>query len=225
MITEVSVQKLAIIYPVLRQLPVPLVKNIQETSHELTAQAGQVLFEAGESCDHLPLLKTGSIRVVKPFQTGWDMLLYRVYPGQVCILTATCILSDWRHLARVIADKDLNAVSIPKDSLYRLIEGSSDFRRFVFSNYSTSLFSMLNCMEVTLTLPIEQRLAKLLLDKGTDVIGATHQGLADEMGTAREVVSRILKDFEEKAMVKLKRGMILIQDREALVETLQTACN
>jgi CRP/FNR family transcriptional regulator, anaerobic regulatory protein len=225
MITEGSVQKLATIYPVLRQLPVPLIRNIQESSYELTAQAEQVLFDMGEDCDYMPLLKTGSIRVVKPFQTGWEMLLYRVSPGQVCILTATCILSAWRHLARVIADKDLEAVSIPKDSLYRLIEGSSDFRRFVFSNYSISLFSMLSCVEVVLTQPIEQRLAKALLDKRTDVIWVTHQGLANEMGTAREVVSRILKDFEEKGMVKLKRGKIFIQDQEALVETLQTACD
>jgi CRP/FNR family transcriptional regulator len=225
MITEGSAQKLAIIYPVLRQLPVPLIRNIQETSYELAAQAGHVLFDADEDCDYMPLLKTGSIRVVKPFQTGWEMLLYRVLPGQVCILTATCILSNWRHLARVIADKDLKAVSIPKDSLHRLIEGSSDFRRFVFSNYSISLFSMLNCVEVVLTQPIEQRLAKVLLDKRADVIWVTHQGLADEMGTAREVVSRILKDFEEKGIVKLKRGMIFIQDRQALAQTLQTACD
>ena len=225
MITEASVQKLAIIYPVLRDLPVPLIRNIQEMSHELTAQAGQVLFEMGEDCDHMPLLKTGSIRVVKPFETGWEMLLYRVLPGQVCILTATCILSTWRHLARVIAEQDMAAVSIPKDSLYRLIEGSADFRTFVFSNYSISLFSMLNCVEVALTLPMEQRLAKLLLDKRIDVIGVTHQGLADEMGTAREVVSRILKDFEKKGVIKLKRGLVIIQDREALVQIMQTACD
>jgi CRP/FNR family transcriptional regulator, anaerobic regulatory protein len=225
MITEACIQKLAIIYPALRQLPAPLIRTIQETSHDLAVQAGQVLFDIGEDCDYIPLLKTGSIRVVKPFQTGWEMLLYRVYPGQVCILTATCILSDWRHLARVIVDKDLEAVSIPKDSLYRLIEGSSDFRRFVFSNYSISFLSLLNCVEVVLTQPMEQRLAKVLLDKRTDVISVTHQGLADEMGTAREVVSRILKDFEEKGMVKLKRGMIFIQDQEALVQILQTACD
>jgi CRP/FNR family transcriptional regulator len=224
MITEACTQKLAIIYPVLGQLPMPLMRNIQETSHDLTAQAGRVLFDTGEDCDYMPLLKTGSIRVVKPLQTGWEMLLYRVYPGQVCILTATCILSDWGHLARVIAEKDLDAVSIPKDSFHQLIEGSSVFRRFVFSNYSISLLSLLNCMEVTLTLPIEQRLAKVLLDKRTDVIWMTHQGLADEMGTAREVVSRILKDFEDNGIVKLKRGKIFIQDQEALVETLQTAC-
>jgi CRP/FNR family transcriptional regulator len=225
MITEACVQNLAIIYPVLRELPAPLIRNIQETSYELTAQTNQVLFDMGEDCDYMPLLKTGSIRVVKPFQTGWEMLLYRVYPSQVCILTATCILSDWKHLARVIADKDLEAVSIPRDSLYRMIEGSSDFRRFVFSNYSISLFSMLNCVESTLSLPIEQRLSKLLLDKRAVVILVTHQGLADEMGTAREVVSRILEDFEEKGMIKLKRGMIFIQDREALVQTLQSPCD
>ena len=153
------------------------------------------------------------------------MLLYRVYPGQVCILTATCILSDWRHLARVIVDKHLEAVSISRESLSRLIEGSSEFRRFVFSNYSISLFSMLNCVEAVLTQPVEQRLAKVLLDKGTDVIRVTHQGLADEMGTAREVVSRILKDFEDKGIVQLRRGAIFIQDQAALVQTLQTACN
>jgi CRP/FNR family transcriptional regulator len=225
MLTEACIQNLTIIYPVLRDLPVPVIRNIQETSHTLALQAGQVLFDIGDECDYMPLLTSGSFRVVKPFQSGWEMLLYRVYPGQVCILTATCILSDWRHLARVIADKDLEAVSISKDSLYRLIEASLDFRRFVFSNYSISLFSMLNCVEITLTLPIEQRLAKLLLDKRTEVIGVTHQELADEMGTAREVVSRILKEFEEKGMVKLKRGVILIRDREGLAQTLQTACN
>lgn len=224
MITEACIQKLAIIYPVLKELPVPLIRNIQDTGHDLAAQAGQVLFDIGEDCDYMPLLTSGSVRVVKPFQTGWEMLLYRVSPGRVCILTATCMLSDWRHLARVIVEKDLKAVSIPKDSLYRLIEGSSDFRTFVFSNYSISLLSLLSCVEVVLTLPVEQRLAKVLLDKRTDVIWVTHQGLADEVGTAREVVSRILKHFEEKGILKLKRGMIFIQDQEALVQTLQTAC-
>lgn len=225
MITAASIQKLAIIYPILGQLPGPLIRHLQETSHDLIAQGGQVLFEIGEDCDYIPLLITGSIRVVKPFETGWEMVLYRVLPGQVCVLTVTCILSDWRHLARVIAEEELKAISIPKDSLHRLVEESSVFRKFVFSNYSISLLSLLSCVEVVLTLPIEQRLAKVLLDKRTDVIWVTHQGLADEMGTAREVVSRILKDFEAKGIVKLKRGMIFIQNQEALVQTLQNACN
>ncbi len=90
---------------------------------------------------------------------------------------------------------------------------------------STWRWSLLNCVEVVLTQPMEQRLAKVLLEKRTDVIWVTHQGLADEVGTAREVVSRILKDFEEKGIVKLKRGMIFIQDRKALVQTLQKACD
>jgi CRP/FNR family transcriptional regulator, anaerobic regulatory protein len=224
MISEASIQRLTILYPVLRELPVPLLRNIRETGYDLVTEAGHVLFDLGQDCDYVPLLESGSIRVVKPFPTGWEMLLYRVLPGQICILTATCILSGWRHLARVIPEEDLKAVSIPKDTLYRLIEGSSDFRRFVFSNYSISMFSLLNCVEVALTQPIELRLAKLLLDKRTDVIGMTHQRLADEMGTAREVVSRILKIFEEKGIVKLKRGAILIRDREALVHILQSAC-
>ena len=84
---------------------------------------------------------------------------------------------------------------------------------------------MLNCVEVVLTQPIEQRLAKVLLEKRSDVIRVTHQGLADELGTAREVISRILKDFEKKGMVKLKRGIIFIQDQEALVQILQAACD
>jgi CRP/FNR family transcriptional regulator len=84
---------------------------------------------------------------------------------------------------------------------------------------------MLNCVEVILTQPIERRLAKVLLEKRSDVIRVTHQGLADELGTAREVISRILKDFEKKGMIKLQRGIIFIQDREAFVQTLQNACD
>jgi CRP/FNR family transcriptional regulator len=153
------------------------------------------------------------------------MLLYRVLPGQVCILTVTCLLSSWKHLARVAVQEDLKAVSIPREPFSQLIDASSEFRGFVFSNYSLSLFSMLNCVEVVLTQPIEQRLAKALLDKRSDVIMATHQGLADELGTAREVISRILKDFEKKGMIILKRGVIFIQDRDTLVQTLQRACD
>lgn len=224
MITEASIQKLAIIYPVLRELPLALIRDIKETSHELVAPVGQVLFDLGEDCDCIPLLKSGSIRVVKPFPTGWEMLLYRVLPGQVCILTVNCLLSNWKHLARVVVEKDLKAVSIPRQSFSRLVEASSEFRGFVFSNYSISLFSMLNCVETVLTQPIEQRLAKVLLETRSDVFRVTHQGLADELGTAREVISRILKDFEKKEMIILKRGIIFIQDREALVQVLQTAC-
>jgi CRP/FNR family transcriptional regulator, anaerobic regulatory protein len=225
MISETSIQKLATIYPLLRKLPASLIRNIQETSCELVAQAGHVLFDVGEDCDSVPMLKSGSIRVVKPFRTGWEMVLYRVVPGQVCILTVTCLLSSWKHLARVVVEKDVMAVSIPKEPFSRMIEASPDFQEFVYSNYSISLFSLLNCVEVALTQPTEQRVAKALLDRRTDLIEVTHQRLADEVGTAREVVSRILKDFEKKGIIKLKRGIIFIQVREALVQTLQTACD
>ena len=162
--------------------------------------------------------------MAKPFQTGWEMLLYHVLPGQVCILTVTCLLSSWTHLARVSAQEDLKAVSIPREPFSHLIEASAGFRSFVFSSYSVSLFSLLNCVEVALTQPMEQRVAKALLDKRSDAIAVTHQGLADEVGTAREVVSRILKDLEKKGVIKLKRGSIVIQDRAALFQTLQAAC-
>ena len=225
MISETSIQKLATIYPLLRKLPASLIRNIQETSCDLVAQAGHVLFEVGDDCNSVPMLKSGSIKVVKPFRTGWEMVLYRVVPGQVCILTVTCLLSSWKHLARVVVEKDVMAVSIPKEPFARMIEASPDFQEFVYSNYSISLFSLLSCVEVALTRPTEQRVAKALFDRRTDLIEVTHQQLADEVGTAREVVSRILKDFEKKGILKLKRGIIFIQAREALVQTLQTACD
>lgn len=224
MISEASTQRLASLYPVLKELSVPLIRTIQETSYELIAPAGHVLFDLGDDCEYIPLLQSGSIRVAKPFQTGWEMLLYRVLPGQICILTVTCLLSSWKHLARVTVQENLTAVSIARQPFSRLLESSADFRDFVFSNYSASLFSLLNCVEVTLTQPMEQRVAKVLLDKRTDVIEVTHQGLADEVGTAREVISRILKEIEKKGVIKLQRGSIFIQDREALIQSLQVAC-
>jgi CRP/FNR family transcriptional regulator, anaerobic regulatory protein len=121
--------------------------------------------------------------------------------------------------------EDLKAVCIPKESFAWLVEASAEFRGFVFSNYSSALFSLLNCVEATLTQRIEQRVTQVLLDKRSNVIEVTHQGLADEVGTAREVVSRILKDIEKKGVIKLQRGSILIQDREALIQTLQAACD
>jgi CRP/FNR family transcriptional regulator len=225
MISESSRQVLAIAYPLLKELPAPLIRNIKESSYDLAAQAGHVLFDVGEDCGYVPMLISGSLRVVKPFRTGWEMVLYRVVPGQICILTVTCLLSNRKHLARVVAEKDVEAVSIPKEHFSRLIEASSKFREFVYSNYSSSLLSLLDSVEGALTQPIERRVAKLLLDRRTDLIEATHQGLADEVGTAREVVSRILEDFEKKGIVKLRRGFISIRDREALVQALQITCD
>jgi CRP/FNR family transcriptional regulator len=133
-------------------------------------------------------------------------------------------LSNWKHLARVAVQEDLKAVSLKREPFSRLLAASDDFRNFMFSSYSISLFSLLNCVEVTLTQPMEQRVAKVLLDKSSDVIAMTHQGLADEVGTAREVISRILKDIENKGAIKLKRGMIFIQDRNILIQMLQASC-
>jgi CRP/FNR family transcriptional regulator len=103
MISEVSIQSLMIIYPVLRELSVASIRNIKETSYERVAQAGQILFDLGEDCDYLPLLKSGSIRVVRPFPTGWEMLLYRVLPGQVCILTVNSLLSGFNPSGVLLA--------------------------------------------------------------------------------------------------------------------------
>jgi len=172
------------------------------------------VFHAGDLCQAFLILLDGEVRVQLTAANGREVTLYRIGPGGSCILTTSCLLSNEHYPAEAIAESDVEALAIPVSSFQSALESSQWFRRFVFDGFSSRLTSVIQKIEQIAFTGIDVRLAGVLLEldrKQVDKI--THQDIAVELGTAREVVSRHLKRFESEGWVQLGRGQVSIVDR------------
>ncbi len=153
----------------------------------------------------------GSLRVVQMSAAGRELVLYRVGPGETCVLTTSCLLGGSRYPARGVVESDLVAVAIDRGLFTRLVEEFEPFRTFVFSLFAVRLATLMRLVEDMAFRRVDQRLAGLLLSRGPE-LHVTHDELAAELGTAREVVSRILKSFEREGSVQLGRCSVTVLD-------------
>ncbi|EGG98271.1 transcriptional regulator2C Crp/Fnr family [gamma proteobacterium IMCC2047] len=142
--------------------------------------------------------------------------MYRVTPGDMCVLTTSCLFSREPFPAEAVAETDLTVRMMPKSQFDRLVNESAEFRELVFKSFGRRLANLIGTVEKLALESIEQRLAKYLLLQPVNPLAITHQDLALEIGTAREVVSRHLKRFEAEGWIQLGRGYIELLDRQAL---------
>ncbi len=174
-------------------------------------KAGTILFDDRSPCEAMPLLVEGIVRVSKTGANGRELQLYRVVPGEACILTSSCLLGNVAYSARGVAETDLVAVALPQPVFQRLLSGHEPFRNYIFSLFAERIGELMQLVEAVAFQKLDQRLAALLLGKGR-LIQVTHQALADELGSVREIVSRLLKSFAEQGIVSLGREQIEIVD-------------
>ena len=202
-------------YPVLRELPEVLLKKVEETATRVTAPAGKRLFDVGSPCTDYPLLIEGTIRISKSSPEGHELRLYLLSPGESCVVTVVALLGETSFPASGTAMTPLSLFSIPRSLFLEMVRESPAFRVFVFSFLSLRLSHLMALVDDVAFRRVNQRLAsRLLLQHQPDT--TTHQMLADELGTSREVVSRILERFQQSGMVRLGRKRIEILDRHAL---------
>lgn len=180
--------------------------------------AGTMLFGPGQPPTHLLLLLEGTVRVQQTSESGRDIVLYRVEAGQSCVLTTACLLAYEDYLAEGIAETDLVTVAIPRPVFDELLATSPGFRTFVFTAYSRRITDLFRVIDEVAFQRVDIRLAQRLIDlsRGKEIVPATHQDLASELGTAREVVSRQLQEFQRRGWVSQSRGSITLRDRAAL---------
>jgi len=215
MIDSDTISRILQQYPVLRELPAAELGAALETASRLQLAAGAVVFDENQPCQGFPLLLSGSLRVVKSSANGRELQLYRVVPGESCILTSSCLLGNTRYHARGITEQALEMVLLPATAFHALLEKQESFRGYVFHLFSDRLTDLMQLVSAVAFQKLDQRLATLLINK-PNPIHATHQALADELGSAREIVSRLLKGFAEQGWVKLGREQIDITDATAL---------
>ena len=203
------------LFPMLRDLPAADLEPLLASANAMHVPAGTVLFDENQPCQGFPLLLSGSIRVIKAAPNGRELQLYRVVPGESCILTSSCLLGHTRYQARGISEEALEMVLLPATAFYTLFGKHEAFRNYVFLLFSDRLTGLMQLVSAVAFQRLDQRPAKLLASK-ISPIHATHQMLADELGSAREIVSRLLKGFAEQGWVKLGREQIEITDAASL---------
>ena len=183
---------------------------IMNSARRVHLPADVPAFVDGSRCESYLLVVEGRVRVQAHGRNGRDITLYRVEPGQSCILTTSCLLSGDPYPAEGISETEVTAVALPAGLFQRGLNESAAFRRYVFRNYGQRLSALIGRLEEVAFERIESRLGQALLARHTDggAIVTTHQQLASELGTAREVVSRELKRFQSRGWVRLGRGRI-----------------
>ncbi len=202
-------------YPALAELQTAELDGMLANAILMPIPVGTVVFDENQPCQGFPMLLSGNIRVIKSAPNGRELQLYRVSPGESCILTSSCLLGHTRYQARGIAEQPLEMVLLPVPSFHALMSKHEAFRNYVFHLFSDRLTDLMQLVSAVAFQKLDQRLAALLVAKPSP-LRTTHQALADELGSAREMVSRLLKGFAEQGWVKLAREEIEVVDKKAL---------
>lgn len=210
--------RIAATYPALAGLPAAF-SGALDALDAIAVAAGSVLFREGSACRGFPLLLDGVIRVAKEAPGGRGIVLYRVRPGESCVITSSCLLGGAPYHAVGVAESALRLVVLPDGLFERLLDAHPPFRRFVFALFAERLAELMQLVEEVAFRRLDARLAELLLARtahGTQALRATHQQLADELGSVREIVTRLLNQFADEGLVALGRERIEVLDRARL---------
>ncbi len=202
----------------LASLPDEQRQLLLENSNVVALPADTVIFGPGNTPDSLLLLLQGSVRVQQLSEKGREIVLYRVRAGESCVLTTACLLACENYSAQGVAETAVQAVSIPLNVFDDMLGRSKVFRQFVFQAYSNRITELFHVIEEVAFRKVDVRLALKLMElaQGDNIIRITHQQLAAELGTAREVVSRQLSEFQRRHWIAQMRGVVEIKDVAAL---------
>lgn len=207
-------------FPGLNALPEPQRARLLRRGRIEKIPAGTILFGPDKKPLDLLLLLSGTVRVHKTSDSGRDIVLYRVTAEDTCVLSTAFLLAYEDYSAEGVAESDLTAVALPKELFDELVATSPDFRSFVFKAYSRRFTDLFRIIDEVAFQRLDIRLAQKLVELAGDgdTVKATHQELATELGTAREVISRQLQEFQRRNWIALSRGTVTLSDRSGLAE-------
>ncbi len=210
-------------FPGLSRLDPETKKLLLDRSAVLDVPGGTVIFGPGNSPENMLFLLDGTVRVQQVSDTGHEIVLYRIQAGQSCVLTTACLLAYEDYSAEGIAETDVRAAAVPRAVFDDLVARSEPFRSFVFAAFSRRITDLFRMIDEVAFQRLDVRLADKLvtLSNGSDTIAITHQKLSVELGTAREVISRQLQEFQRRGWIEQSRGKVTLTDR-AKLEKLAT---
>ncbi|MBN8682784.1 MAG: Crp/Fnr family transcriptional regulator [Chitinophagales bacterium] len=191
-----------------------LVDDIAQKAVVLQLPAGKTLLQNGSDISHIPLVVKGSIKVVRPDQHDHEVLLYHIQPGQSCAMTLASSLRREPSRIKALTVQPTILIGIPSETAYLLGRKYPVWFDFVLDAYSNRFDELIGMVESIRFSSLDQRLLKYLREKAemhnSLLLHIDHQEIADDLGSARVVVSRMLKQFENQGLVQLFRGRIKI---------------
>jgi len=217
MITPEILEELRSAYPFLMDLTESEIDSIRQYSILKTLPAGETVFLKGDTCSFFAFILSGRVRVFKTGETGREITLYRFEKGESCILTASCIMSKNTFPAEAEVEEEIQTVLVPHELLREFVKQYDPWRRYFFDLLSSRLSEVMEIVEEVAFRKMDSRIAEYIISNSAEgVLNATHLEIASELGTSREVVSRILKDLEKEKLIILDRGKILINNKLGL---------
>ena len=202
----------------LSRLEPPIKELLLRRSQIIEVPADTVIFGPGKSPENMLFLLDGTVRVQQVSETGREIVLYRINAGESCVLTTACLLAYDDYSAEGYAETPVRAAAVPRQVFDDLVAQSKTFRQFVFSAFSKRITDLFLVIDEVAFQRMDVRLAQKLIElaHGKDSIETTHQRLSVELGTAREVVSRQLQEFQRRGWIEQSRGTVRLLDQEAL---------
>ena len=183
-------------------------------------EKGALIHDGGNECLGMLLLLSGEIRTYLLSDEGREVTLYRLYAGDVCVLSASCVISQITFDTQISAQQETEVLIIPASIIAALREESLSLRCFLYELATQRFSDVMWAMQQILFKGLDRRLAGFLLDEaertGSSTVRMTHEQIAQHISSAREAVARMLKNFSEDGLVSLKRGAITLLDRSAL---------
>lgn len=204
--------------PELEQSTDPLTSEIFDNAQQIDMPAGSTVFQQGDACNNYLVILEGKVKVFTRADNGREIVLYRLIKGDSCVLTTSCLFGNKNYPAEGVTETAVTAIAIPAATFREALQKSSNFREIVFAAFSSHLTELITLVEEVAFGKIDVRLAKHLLRHCDDqnTLHSTHQNIATDLGSAREVISRQLKELESRGFIIVNRGSITITNSAAL---------
>jgi CRP/FNR family transcriptional regulator len=199
--------------------------NLQQMIVKKKFTMGESMKGGSDHCSGLFLIKSGQVRTYIISESGKEITLYRLFDRDVCIFSASCIMKNIAFEVYIEVEKETQAYLIPTSVFKKLSEESLPVQTFTNQIMASRFTEVVWIMEQALFMSFDKRLANFLMEQAviedSDTLAITHEKIANHMGTAREVVTRMLKYFQNLGIVSLNRGIIQILDRDKLEQMTQ----
>ena len=207
-------------YPELQAIDDPVWQEAVADMLPMTIPAGTVMYRPGQICSNFTLLLEGTVRIFVRARNGREIVLYRLYPGELCILSLSGLLHQHPHTVEAVAETSLKAINMDYEDFHEVFSRSAAFRNYVIDHLVRRLNETMSLVQEVAFERLDARLADYLCRRfarsGVTMLEMTHQELAVELGTTREVISRMLKSLERGGAIRLRRGRIELVDLKQL---------
>lgn len=213
-------------FPIWDKLTPAQRETLTDSAVSRAVKKGAVLHSGSMDCTGLLLVRQGQLRAYILSDEGREITLYRLFDRDICLFSASCIMRSIQFEVTIEAEKDTDLWLIPAEAYQKVMQESAPLSNYTNEIMAARFSDVMWLMEQILWKRFDQRLAEFLLEEAsieeTDCLKMTHESIAHHLGTAREVVTRMLRYFQSEGMVKLSRGMIAITDPAKLAQ-LQNA--